>query len=100
MPPKTKKQKMLEDRVKKARSGRWKENYGENAYSFVEENDRLDGDDLEVSGLSELLAMSDEALDTDDECKDPSFDINDSLASDLDYSIEQFCEDWVLIEMI
>ena len=80
--------------MKNARGGRWKQDYGENTYSLVEENDRLDGDDLEeVSGLSELLAMSDEALDTDDEFKDPSFD---SLASDLDHSIEQFCEYWVL----
>ena len=41
---------------------------------------------LEVSGLSELLEMSD-ALDTDNESIDPSFDSDESLKCDTVHSL-------------
>ena len=45
--------------------------------------------------LEELLELSDEALDTDNEEIDPSFDLDTSLRSDTDHMVETFCEDWV-----
>ena len=51
---------------------------------------------MEVSGMSELLEISVEALDTDNESIDPSFDLDESMKSDTDYLVDNFCEDWVL----
>ncbi len=39
--------------------------------------------------------MPDNALDTDDETVDPSFDLDSSMRSDVDHAVESFCEDWV-----
>jgi len=36
--------------------------------------------------------MSEEALDTDDEDVDPSFDLDLSMKADTDHTMEQFCE--------
>jgi hypothetical protein len=38
--------------------------------------------------------MSDKALNTDDECVDPSFDVNSSIIDDCDFIAEKFCEHW------
>ena len=46
--------------------------------------------------MSELLEISVEALDTDNESIDPSFDLHESMKSDTDYSVCNFCEDRVL----
>ena len=51
---------------------------------------------MEVSGMSELLEISVEALDTDNESIAPSFDLDESMKSDTDYLVDNFCEDWVL----
>ena len=53
---------------------------------------------MEVSGMSELLEISVEALDTDNinESIEPSFDLDESMKSDTDYLVDNFCEDWVL----
>ena len=37
-----------------------------------------------------------EALDTDNESIAPSFDLDESMKSDTDYLVDNFCEDWVL----
>ena len=39
--------------------------------------------------------MSDDALDTENEYADPSFDLDASMKSDSDYMVERFCEDWI-----
>ena len=39
--------------------------------------------------------MSDEALDTDDEAVDPTFNLDLNLKCDMDHIVEQFCDDWV-----
>ena len=39
--------------------------------------------------------MSEDGLDTEDEAVDPSFDLNSSLKSDVEYLQESFCDDWV-----
>ena len=51
---------------------------------------------LNVSELSELLVMSDDALDTENEDIDPSFDFNSSLKEDDEHIVESFCENYVL----
>ena len=50
----------------------------------------------DVAEVSELVTLSNDALDTDNESVDPSFDLDSSLKSDNDFLVEQFCEDWVL----
>ena len=50
----------------------------------------------DVSEISELMGLSQDAMDTDNEDVDPTFDLDVSLKSDDDYMIENFCEDWVL----
>lgn len=47
----------------------------------------------EVTELSEILAISEDALDTEDEDVDPSFDLDSSLK---DHMVDDFCEEWVL----
>ena len=38
--------------------------------------------------------MSDDALDTEDQEKDPTFDLDSSLKEDKDHITDAFCEDW------
>ena len=49
----------------------------------------------QVDNLDTLVTMSGEALYTDDEEVDPSFDLDLSIMSDTDYTDETFCEEWV-----
>ena len=42
-----------------------------------------------------LVAMSEEALDTEDESVDPTFDLDSSIKSDVDHIVKSFCKDWV-----
>ena len=48
----------------------------------------------EPSGLSQLLTMSDDALDTEDDRKDPTFDLDSSMKEDEDHMTDTFCEEW------
>ena len=50
---------------------------------------------LEPEGLVDLLELSDEAIDTEDESVDPSFDIDVSIKSDSGHIADNFCEEWV-----
>ena len=43
----------------------------------------------------DLATMSDDALDTEDETVDPTFESDSIMKSDVDHVIECFCEDWV-----
>lgn len=40
--------------------------------------------------------MSEDALDTENEDVDPSFDLDSSLKEDVDHIVDNFCEEWVL----
>lgn len=40
--------------------------------------------------------MPSDALDTDDELMDPSFDLDTTMKSDTDYMTDEFCDNWVL----
>ena len=51
-----------------------------------------DGD--EPSGLSQLLTMSDDALDTEDDKMDPTFDLDSSMKEDEDHMMKTFCGEW------
>ena len=48
----------------------------------------------EPEGLAELLVLSGDALDMEDEDVDPSFDLGSSLKSDK-RSYDNFCDKWV-----
>ena len=45
--------------------------------------------------MSDLLKLSHEAMDTDNEEEDPSFELNSSLKSDTHHLLDTFCEEWV-----
>ena len=45
--------------------------------------------------LEDLLNLSVEALDTEDEALDPSFDLDETVKSDTGHTRETFCEEWV-----
>ena len=90
MPPKSKRQRQLEDSLLKGREEikRQKLDKGTSYEGQIEEDD--------VGELFELAQMSEEALDTEDETVDPSFDLDSSMKSDYDHKVEEFCEEWVL----
>ena len=46
-------------------------------------------DDIGDSSLSQLIAMHEDALDTDDETVDPSFDLNSSMRSNSDHLVHK-----------
>ncbi len=39
--------------------------------------------------------MPEDALDTEDEDVDPSFDLDSSIKDDVDHLVDTFCEEWV-----
>ena len=45
--------------------------------------------------LAQLVSISEDVLDTDDEAVDPSFDLDSSMKSDVDHLEESLCEEWV-----
>jgi len=49
----------------------------------------------EAETMQELLDLSQEAANTDNEELDPSFDLDTSVKSDTPHQIEAFCEEWV-----
>ena len=51
--------------------------------------------DIEDGTLAQLMSMPEDALDTDDETVDPTFDLDSSMTADVDFTVDNFCEDWV-----
>jgi len=49
----------------------------------------------EPEGLTELLNLSHDALDTSNDCVDPEFDLESSMKSESDYIANKFCEEWL-----
>ena len=90
MPPKSKRQRQLEDSLVKGREEKRKRE--------SREGDSHDAVNLvqDVTDIVELVNMSDDALDTENESVDCSFDLDDSLISDHDHMREEFCDEWVL----
>ena len=51
--------------------------------------------DKESETVADLLNLSHDAQDTDNEEKDPSFELDSSLKSDTHHLLDTFCEEWV-----
>ena len=83
MPPKKKRQRASRTNLDKARRVKQRLESGDASSSNLS---LVSPVNLEVSGLSELLEMSD-ALDTDNESIDPSFDLDESLKCDTVHSL-------------
>lgn len=96
MPPKSKRQWALEGNLEKARDSK-------RVCLPIEEESQSAQQVLHAAGsarpepetLSDLLTLSDDALDTDDEAHDPTFDLDESIMSDHDHMEDNFCEQWV-----
>lgn len=86
MPPKSKRQISAEENLRKARVKKRR----------LEDVEGTSNESGEVTELSELLAMSEDALDTEDEDVDPSFDLDSSIKEDVEHMVDSFCEEWVL----
>ena len=59
----------------------------------------VSGDEIRMSepdNMENLLNLSQEAANTDDEGQDPSFNLDSSLKSDTQHQIETICEEWVV----
>ena len=100
MPPKTARKRQLELSLEKAREDKRRRESGEGTSNAAETEVRTGCISANVeegasSDFTELLTMSEEALDTDDEDIDPSFDLDSSMKADTDHTMEQFCEGWV-----
>ena len=78
MPPKSKSKLQLEEGLLAARAAKLSRESGEGNSSTVRT------DDVGDSSLSQLIAMHKDALDSDDETVDPSFDPNSGVRSDSD----------------
>lgn len=92
MPPKTKKKRHVYASLEMARNAKIRRTTGAepSGSGEIETQGTAIQDDL-----SALITMSDEALDTEDETVDPTFNLDDSMKSDTDHMCENFCEDWV-----
>lgn len=93
MPPKSTRKRQLEECLKKARDVKRSREGTSSVAGDGLESEQLYGD---VSEISDLMGLSQDALDTDDEAVDPSFNLDSSLKGDQDFLADQFCEDWVL----
>ncbi len=96
MPPKSRAKRAKMDNLEMAREKKRR------LEESSRESSEVTAESLEVDGefnISELLTMSEsalEALDTDDDNVDPTFDIEDAVQSDSENLCEKFCEDFVL----
>ena len=98
MPLKSRKRKHIEESLAKAREAKRRRELDEAATSSAEievRNERSETDSRE-DDLSRLVTMSEDALDTEGEAVDPTFDLDSSMKSDTDHIAERFCEEWVL----
>ena len=97
MPPRSKKRRHVEDSLEQARETKRRRKSGEAATSSADievRNEQGEADGQE-DDLSRLVTMSDDALDTEDEAVDPTFDLDSSIKLDADHIAETFCEEWV-----
>ena len=93
MPPKSKQQHHVRSSLENARNTKRRQVSDAEASGSGEIETRTAAE--QVDDLDTLVTMSGEALDTDDEEVDPSFDLDLSIKSDTDYTDETFCEEWV-----
>jgi hypothetical protein len=94
MPPKTKRQRSSATNLQKARGA--KRTHLQNEHEGRSSGDRREGEARpEPEGLTDLLNVSYDVLDTDDETVDPSFDLDTSITSDEAHMIDAFSKNWV-----
>ena len=96
MPPKSKRQSQLEDSLVLARESKMRR-CSDQDESMMEGqfSETIDEVRTEPEGLAELLMLCSDALNTEDEEVDPSFDLDSSLKSDNNHIIGNFCEEWI-----
>ena len=94
MPPKSKRRRQQDSSLEVARQANWKHGSGEGP-STAPEIEVRNPSGSEDPTLSTLAIQPDEALETDDEAQDPTFDLDDSLRSDRQHMTDNFCEEWV-----
>ena len=95
MPPKSAKKRQVELSLQNAREEKRRRTAEETSAEVPGTAESSSGAvAVEPSDMIELLSMSDDALDTDNEDVDPSFDLDASTKSDGDYMVEKFCENW------
>ena len=82
----------LEASLEKAREAKRSRVTGEGTSASAESEVRSQAASRETTLL---VTMPEDALDTDDEAVDPSFDLDSSLKSDVDHLEENICEEWV-----
>lgn len=93
MPPKSKRKKQLEKCLEKGRELK-KSKLDDSAQGEgSQQSEELYG---AVSDVEDLMGLSQEALNTDSESVDPSFNLDTSVKSDDEFLSESFCEEWVL----
>ena len=83
MPPKSKSKLQLEEGLQATRAAKLSRESGEGTSSAVET------DDVGNSSLSQLITMHEDALYTDNETVDPSFDLDSSVRSDSDHLVHK-----------
>ena len=103
MPPKTKRSKKGSVNLTRARPHINRQVLRDNSSVVVDnecQNERNNEMEIthepECETMEELLDLSREAEDTDDEDTNPSIDLNSSVKSDTQHQIETFCEEWVV----
>lgn len=94
MPPKSRRMKQVQESLEMAREAKRRRMADESEASSSATEVR--SFDREEADLSLLVSMPEDALDTEDEAVDPTFDLDSSIMSDTDHTVENFCEDWVL----
>lgn len=96
MPPKSRKRRSGELNLKYARETKQIcADEGESSEIATRVESSAYSQNQEVEGLVELLELSEDAIDTDNEDIDPSFDLDSSMLSDTDHMVDTFCDEWV-----
>ena len=92
MPPTTKRKVQIQNNLEKARETKTTCGCSESLSqeALIEVRSELD-----EPSLTKLASMTEEALNTDDEEVDPSFDLDSSMKSETGHVIDQFCDEWV-----
>ena len=96
MPPKSTWKRKRELSIQKARDAKRRRPAGEYLTEAAESEAGPSGNQtVEVSDMAELLDVSIDEEEADNEVTDPSFDLDASMNSDCEHMIEHFCEDWI-----
>ena len=93
MPPKSARKRQLDLNLEKAREAKRSRESGEGTSSAAEIEVRSERSGTNVEqdqpdDLAGLLAITEDAADTDDEAVDPTFDLESSMKSDVNHIIE------------